>query len=242
LPESRDRFVLYEYLLFFWKKKWILILLPILGIIIALGLGLTKQATYVANLSYYIGNMEDDALANQALIKAGLSNDIENRVNIQVANSSVSFDSTSHDQDELKKIFSKVSKEYGTKLNNHSKKDEKLRKEYLTSLKDGKKRLETNIREYEDKVKDPNIDIDVKIGYMDMIPELERRLSDYTDSINTEQLNESNYQKPVKTSFTISEQSSFTKSSVLVGFVLGLFLSICLLTLWKYILDARRLS
>lgn len=242
MSDGRDKFILYEYLMFFWRKKWVVLVLPLLGILIPIILGFVKEPPFVGNLTYYTGDIADDGLINQDLIKKDLPQGIKNKATVVKGEKTISFVSTSQNQNEIRDIFSKVDSNYGKRLEGFADKDLKLKKDSLKTLKSQRNNLKVSLNNYKEKIDDPKFANDIKIGYFGLIPKMEKVVLDNDQAIYVQEDKILNYQKPEKVSMTIGHQNKFTKSNILVGFILGLFLSFCLVTLWKYILDAKRVS
>lgn len=235
MSDGRDKFILYEYLMFFWRKKWVVLVLPLLGILIPIILGFVKEPPFVGNLTYYTGDIAKEELINLDLIKNDLPQSIKNKATVVKGEKTISFVSTSQNQNEIRDIFTKVDSNYGKRLESSSEDDLKIQKDYLKKLKSQSENLEVSLKNYQEKVHDPKFNI--KPGDFAMIQKLEKNLY---DSVHVQEDMIKNYQKPEKVSMTIGQQNKFTKSNILVGFIVGLFLSFCLVTLWKYILDAKR--
>lgn len=243
MSDGQDRYILYEYLMFFWNKKWLLLIPPILGIIIPIAIGMVKENPYVGTLTYYVGGTENPKLVNPDIIKSELLSDkISDGVSVVKGDKVISFVSSSQSKSEIKDIFAEVDTQYGKLLGEISEKDLKFDKEYLDNIKQRKKVLEASLLQARKQLEQAKSRSDIDSGYLKSIAQMEKSLSNYTEDIYLQEQRLLNYQEPGKISTTINQQKNHTTSNILVGFILGLFVAVGLVTLWKYILDAKRVS
>lgn len=241
MSSSKDRFVFYEYLIFFWKKKWWLVLAPLLGVILALGLSALGEKSYVGSLTFYTGNVIKEELLHPLLLEENY--EIEGLdLTINRSEKIITFTSVSSDKDLLEEKLGEIEVTYGENLKENSRGFlESIQKRLDYSI-NRKETLEQSIALYKDKLETPGIDTELETEYLSTINKTEQILFDYIDQINTEEQEIQNYEEPQKISLVVSEKSSFLTSNLLLGFIVGLFLGLGFVTLWKYILDARRIT
>ncbi|MBO0962872.1 hypothetical protein J1P26_24680 [Neobacillus sp. MM2021_6] len=238
MSDGRERFVLYEYLMFFWKKKWLVVALPLLGIVAGLAIGLVKETPYVGNLPYYTGEVTKPDLVIKELIKNNLPEEISDKVDIVPGQNMVTFVSHSADQEEIKEIFTRIEKDYGKRLEDNSDVQLKKLNDNLAKRKEQENNLDEMINNYSEEIENTGLDKDTKRG--NSIQPLYKKFLDLTQEIYQLDDKVSNFTKAQRLDSMIVKEKTNTTSNILVGFIIGLFLSLCLVTLWKYILDARR--
>ncbi|WJQ00132.1 hypothetical protein QT234_16280 [Geobacillus stearothermophilus] len=74
----------------------------------------------------------------------------------------------------------------------------------------------------------------------DLLVESENNLTEVMERVNRIRGNLAFYEMPAVLSETVAKSKTYTGQLAVIGLVLGLFVTVVWLTLWKYILDARR--
>ncbi|MFD1780014.1 Wzz/FepE/Etk N-terminal domain-containing protein [Fredinandcohnia salidurans] len=79
---EQNKYILYGYLQFLWKKKWLIILVTIIGMGIGYAYTLTKTTTYTSKATVFTGKMENIDLS----IKDIITNDYKHLLSKKVQN------------------------------------------------------------------------------------------------------------------------------------------------------------
>jgi capsular polysaccharide biosynthesis protein len=239
LSQGEKRYVLYEYLMFLWRKKLLLLALPLLFALIGAGLSFLKDRPYVGQLSFYTGEVESKDLLRPDLVKEkyemeGFS------YTVSAAEKTMIFTSVGNDPDRIEKTLQKVTKQYEKDLMDKSEEKLELKKNELEFLKNKRLSLEESLKIYHDYIENKDIDPELAMQYSDSINEAEDKVLDYTQKINTKENSILNFDEPQKMTMVINREESYIISNVILGTVLGLLLALGLILIWKYVTDARR--
>ncbi|KZZ85022.1 hypothetical protein [Bacillus sp. SJS] len=239
--EKRD--YLYEYLMYFWKKKWLIVGIPVVAAILAYGLSIAVSKGYEGKANFYTSTTKSDYLTDPELLESVYQEKFGDKLKIEVlGQSKVEFSVKGKDKASVEDLLNKASEEYNAEL----------LKEYneryaLTENKQKKyeKRLESVEKSYSvmsDKIQSDNGNLNSEelTILADAVSKEEKLISDYDDSIEGNKTDLLLFKEPKMLSKEVAKQDNNAKANAIVGFILGLFLTLLGLMLAKYIGDARR--
>ncbi|MCR8850564.1 hypothetical protein NQ095_19265 [Rossellomorea sp. SC111] len=238
---KKNNYVFYEYLHFFWRKKVIFFLIPL---VVALGtvmFTLTKDDVYKGEITVYTSSIGINDLTHPDLIQSKFSGKVSeigvDNFNVSATTGRVLFSFKDPDKDQIKEAIDIIEKNYLKDLN----------EEYSNR----KRHLESAIESYEKADKMLQIRTDF----------LERKVQQGT--LTSDELQESNYlsgksdfqfiedmkmtkmeldelDDPKVLSSSITKSNNFIISNLITSVLIGFIFSTLILMLWKYILDARK--
>ncbi|QNG60234.1 hypothetical protein H4O14_01515 [Bacillus sp. PAMC26568] len=243
--KDKDRFVFYEYLLFFWRKKLWFLPLPILLIIAAVVFSLMTDKVYHGQTTVFTGGVTmKKTLLYPDIVTVNYGEKVDQDKNLKFSVTAVTgrmtFNLTGTDKEAIKEELESLSSTYEKELLNAYEEELEIKDEHLTGLIETIKVKEANIEDLKSLVASANEK--EKQNYLDFIRQEEEAVLDYKDDVSDIKSEKINFEKPQFLSESITEKSSFLTSNLLVATILGLFVSLLLLTLWKYIQDARRFT
>jgi hypothetical protein len=243
LSKDNERFVLYEYLLFYWRKKWFLLPLPIIFILLAIVYSYIQDRPFVGQATIYMGAVEKDSLTQADLVKKNL----EQQFNLDQPsffvtqnNDRIILNLIGNNKNEIEESLKTISEAYKEDLTVVYEKNKALQKEHIAILKEKINSLKNSISRYKNLLEDETLNPTLERRYFDLLQEDENRLVEYIDYMNEEQTELLNLEKPQVVDLKVTQQKSYLSSNLLIAVVLGCFLSLLFIALWKYISDARR--
>lgn len=212
--------------------------LPLLFALIGAGLSFLKERPYVGQISFYTGQVENESLLKPELIKEKYEVE-DGSFDVSVADKTITFISIANDKDQVEKTLERVTDQYEKDLVTQSEKNLALKKEYLNSLKNRHSSLLESLKTYNENIENKDTDPELAKQYLESIVEAEEKIFQYEEGINLEENSILAYDEPRELKMVINREKSYITSNIILGIVLGMFMALGLITLWKYVSDAR---
>ncbi|MGP4078983.1 hypothetical protein ACTWQL_03645 [Pseudalkalibacillus sp. R45] len=242
---AKREFVLYENLVFFWKKKKYFLIVPLILSLIAIGLSMFQDRPYEAKTLFYVGGLTEDRLTDNDLILKIYEEKLpeEYRDDFKViipSDGRVKFQVTSSDKNVAEKQLEKVSNQYWDDLESAYNKRKELTQEGKTVFKTQSEKTEERIDFYTEKLKNENLSIVEIDNYKEILLELETNLPFFIENMRKQETNLHFFEEPMEIETVIKQEESNLIPNLLIAIFGGLFLTVLGLVFWKYIIDARR--
>jgi hypothetical protein len=234
---EEKRFVLYDYLVFFWNKKWLFLLLPLITLVLAFVLSILQPIEYQGRTILFTGDLKGSE-TDPEVIKYLYKDDTKGEnLSVEVfERGQLVFTVTGDDPSKVKDSISKISQKHFGVLNEEY-------DEIIHETEEGIKPKEKHL----DSLNELTAIYKEQLTNGTLSPEEQSRLTELQlASIEVEQqINKMNkdialYEKPQKLDTTVVESGRNQMPILVLGLVSGLFLSLLTLILWKYIEEARR--
>ncbi|KXG08971.1 hypothetical protein AT864_02655 [Anoxybacillus sp. P3H1B] len=238
MTNDKQRFVLYEYLLYFWNKKlFFCIIPPIIALTALLSVHLIlNDAKYTGKALVFTGRVNLKDLTNPDNIIAKFPN-IKSNVDIDVTEEKyVKITVKGNDKTKVQNDLHYIVAHYNQQLQDHSQNRLDVTMEQMKEYNDLIKKIRSVIEDTDEKIGTTVTDTNV----INSQSELLVTLTDLTKKVNNMKSDLIFYEKPSVLSETVALSKSYVKEAVASGLVLGIFLTFMLLTLMKYVSDARR--
>ncbi|WP_027409257.1 hypothetical protein [Anoxybacteroides tepidamans] len=238
MSADKQRFVLYEYLLYFWKKKILfLIVPPIVALATFLGVHfILDHAKYTGKAVVFTGSISRSDLTNPDNIMAKFPN-VKNQLDIVVTEDKyVKITVKGNDEKSVQKDLHYIVTHYNEELKKHSKERLDVTMETLNDYETQMKRLNTLAQNYDDKFDTQSLGIDQITSKAELL----QTLADVTEKVNKIKGDLIFYEEPSVLSEAVAPSKTYAKEAIASGLVLGVFLTFMLLTLMKYLFEARR--
>ena len=242
MSNKEERFVLYEYLLYFWKKKWAFLIIPIITIVLAIAVNALwpKDGDYEGQATIYVGSVKTPALTDPIHYTSKYNDKINNKLKIHVPSSGylrirIFGDDRKTIESELNLITSQMEEE----IRNQSDLQVNLTKANRQRLEEEIEKLEKDIKTYEPKINNENPN-ELEIEFATKRLDAEAALINSTRSVNSMGNDIDMFEYPEILDSTVDDTKTYTLESALIGLLLGLILTVALLTLLKYIERAKR--
>lgn len=243
LSAQKEQFILYGYLKYFWEKKWILVIVPILSMVIAIGVKFTffNPIPYIGNATIYTGSVNSEVLTNPNNIIGKYDDKVEGQLNITVPTSKYLRINIQGENEQLvnedlenvkEQILNELLKNYEERLN--------ITSENLEALEEKRISLEETITNYSIKYEEGNSSDFQLSNPIDILLWSESEHSKIVSKIQNMKNDLVFFEEPDVTSYSVKETNKYIVETLFIGFILGIILAITLLIFLKYIFDARR--
>ncbi|MFY4775104.1 hypothetical protein [Metabacillus sp. RGM 3146] len=238
--EKRDH--LYEYVLYFWRKKWLLIGIPVVVALLAFGLSQVTSKGYHGEATFSTGKITLASLADPELLQANYSKEFGNKLTVEpMEKSKVKFTVDAKDKATADSILNKASAKYIKALQDNYSFRKKLTEEGLAGNKKMLAKATKTYNEIQPKLltDGPNMPPEQYALLAEAVTKTEKLISDKNSSIIGSTYDLEEFEKPDVMKKDVSKQSNHAKANTIIGFVFALFLTILGLMLAKYMRDAR---
>ncbi|MEH7482344.1 hypothetical protein V7157_14930 [Neobacillus drentensis] len=248
MAEEKRKFVLYEYLLYFWKRKWFFVIIPLITtILIASAVYVMKNdKKYTGEALVFTGSVNAKELTNPNNIKA----DYKGLDDVFVPEKGqVKFTIHGNSEKQVSKDLKRITKDFNTKLVENATLRKKISQEYLLKLDKRVKVLEEDLASYNKKLDDDYIAVDpgsvTGTSYKEVsdlvIVESDLELTRAGERANSIRGDINLFEQPkVLSKPHVYPAKTYLPESIAIGIILGLVLTVALLMLLKYLGDARR--
>ncbi|MBY0123500.1 hypothetical protein [Bacillus sp. S/N-304-OC-R1] len=240
---EQKRFVLYEYLLFFWKKKIFFIIIPLIFMLLGFGGSylVPKEGKYVGTSTVFTGSVKLKALTNPTNIDAEFGKDVHGVIDSYVSSESyikikIYDDNKERLEKDLQKMTSGVEEALIENYNLRYKKTEEGIEETQAKLDAMNNVLSSASKKIESK----DLTIDETARITSLLEWTEVEASTALASIQKMNTDLAFFEKPSIVKQDINTVDTYKKELTLAGLLLGIFATFLILMLWKYIIEARR--
>ncbi|MBS4195736.1 hypothetical protein [Lederbergia citri] len=240
--ENEKRFVFYEYLLFFWQKKWVLLLLPIILAAAAALVSLMNVKGYEGKVNFYTSSLNiNDELTDNELIENMYKDKIDDNVMFSakvLRKSRVQFKVIGTNKDSVEKQLEFLRIDFSERLVNAFNLRKNLTEKKLNNFT---KQLTSNENEKEkiNAIKWDQLTESEKVDVAQAMTKRADIIAEFTRDINANEKDLALAEEPIVYGESIEKNKGNVVGNTIVGFISGLFLSILILMLWKYITFAR---
>lgn len=245
MHNEENRFVLYEYLLFFWRKKWLFVVIPVLFVLAAVLFSLIQPKAYEGTSVVYVGGVDAEPLTTPRLFVNQFNDEIPDHLrsslSVQVlANNQVLVSVTGSNPTEVAAgVQSFTDRYYGALLGNYQARVDAT-EAFLAIINQRVDALTNSLEYYKDQLKNENLPVEVINRYMETAMFDENQLMAYMERGQRLKTDLLFFEQPEIVSTSTKQASNHLKANIVVGFALGVIFSLIALMLWKYIIDARR--
>jgi capsular polysaccharide biosynthesis protein len=242
MSEER-RYPLYEYLQFFWKKKLLLLFIPISFAAIAALLSFMTAKGYEGTLIYYTSSIKTDQLTDpDMLLEYYRSKYPEKEIDVNVVQKErVQFKVNGDNSEEVKKTLQDIASDYDARLmkeynvrKDKTEYDIETYKKRLAEADQSLKLIKKAVQKEESFTLESYSELLISLSNMEeQVLKLETKIKNMkTDLIF--------FEKPKQVTLTVEKEQNNAMANSIIAFALGVFFTILSLMLWKYILDARK--
>ncbi|MDE3840178.1 hypothetical protein C0966_12560 [Bacillus methanolicus] len=244
MTEEKKRYVLYEYLLYFWKKKWFFVIVPLITAVLVAGAVyfVKNDYKYTGQAIVFTGSIDARYLTNPKNIMANaMEEGIKNELDVFVSEKGhVKFtmkgDSKSQVEAELKNVI----KNYNEDLLENYQKRLDASTVYLERLEESVVKKEKALDDYYQELESNNLSPAEYHDLTDLIIETERQLAEEEKTAHRMRSDLAFFEKPKILSEEVYKSKTYIPEGIAVGVILGLVVTVALLMLLKYLGDARR--
>ncbi|WML46113.1 hypothetical protein [Neobacillus sp. PS3-40] len=240
MAEEKKKFVLYEYLLYFWDRKWFFVIVPLITTILIAGTvyALKHDNKYTGVALIFTGSITTKDLTDPDNIKAkykGIDPDV-----FVTEKSQVKFTVNGSSQDEVQKNLDHITTSFSKELDKNAKMRLAVSDASLEDLKDRVKTLKASLRMYHEKIDSNQLPADRYANYSDLIIKSEDELTGAQTRVNEMSSDRVFFEKPKVLSENVHAKKTYLPESIAIGIILGILLTIALLMLLKYLGVAKK--
>jgi archaellum component FlaC len=241
MREEKKRFVLYEYLMYFWKRKHYFLIVPIITMLLVGGAVyfLKKDMPYTGQAVVYTGGVTSPDLTRENNIAARFAD--EENLEIFVSSKQVKFTKKGNSTNEVEQSLDRVTEKYEDDLIENFEGRLEASKVYLDSLDKRVIVLQKAIAGYNEELK-KGLGQDQYEDFTDLLIETEKELSEADATAHRMRSDIEFFEKEVPKilSENVTKSKSYLKEGAAIGLILGLVLTVLLLALLKYLSEGRR--
>lgn len=245
---EQKKFALYEYLVFFWKKKVFFLIIPLLFTLLGFGASylVPKEGKYVGSASIFTGSIKLKALTNPANIVSTFGKDVKGEIDAFVSSESyVKFKIYSDNKEELEKDLQNMTAKIEEKLVENYELRYSITEEGVKSNEIQLEQSNDVVRVITDKLENRNnLAVEQIEDITTTLEKTEAKVSELQTRIQNMKSDLAFFEKPgtLDETVKVTETNTYKLELSLAGLILGIFATFFILMLWKYINEARRYS
>ncbi|WP_227937228.1 hypothetical protein [Alkalihalobacillus deserti] len=246
MTNDKKQYVFYEYLKFFYRKKWVLLLLPIIGLVIGTMFSLLQERQFEGEAFVFIGGVNNQTFSDDAIIEANESYQqfIPEGVkaDISVARTNViSFKFIGDDPSTIENGLNGIAGAFESDLLDKYNERYSITKNSIEITYKIINSLKESLPFYETALIKETLTQELENRYRELLYIKTNDLYKYNLQIRRMETDLAFFEEPqFLSTTTVKKEPSYLKSNLLVGALLGFVLSVIVLMLWKYIFDARK--
>ncbi|UGB30467.1 hypothetical protein [Metabacillus sp. B2-18] len=238
---EKKEYLFYKNLVFFWRKKWLLIGIPLVICLIVSAFSMFSSREYVGKAIFDTadikGKLTDPELLQAEYLKDQQGSDAEFTV---VKSKQVQIKVTADNRDDVHKQLTKLVTSYAEDLQqNYQERYDRTQETveiYEKGLKENGKLLPTYNDAIEKIEEGETVDPDLLVAAATM----NKIAFEYETSISRMKTDLLLFDPPRLISETITQSDNYLVQNAVVSFALSFFLMLVVLLLWRYIREARR--
>lgn len=241
MAEEKKTFVLYEYLLYFWRRKWFFVIIPLIVTILVAGAVyvLKNDKKFTGTALVYTGNVDSKELTNDKLLE-GRYQDEKNPPEVKVSESRiVKFTVKGDSKEEVQQDLDNMMQDYSQALQASAKKKIDVTTHLLNPINERVKTLTASLEMYNRKLDEAASVVD-NTELTDLITKSDDKLTETTERSYKLSGDIELFEYPKVVTKSVGPSKTYLKESIAIGVILGLVLTVALLMLMKYLFDARR--
>jgi Chain length determinant protein len=234
---EEKRFVLYDYIVFFWKKKWLFLLLPLITLGLAYVLSMLQPVEYQGRAILYVGDLEGAETDPEVIKTRYKENANGQNLSVEVfERGQLVFTVTGDDPSNVKKSISEISQKHFGVLKEKYDKIIKITEDGVQTKEKHLESLNELTAIYNQQLSNGTLSEEEQ----SRMTELQLASIEVEQQIDKMNKDIALFEEPQQLDTTVTESGRNQKPILVLGLVSGLFLSLLTLILWKYIEEARR--
>lgn len=238
MADDSKKFVLYEYLSYFWKKKLLFLIIPIITTLLLVGavFVLKDEQSYTGKVLFFTGSIKKTDLTHPNNIKANYCEDLKtDSVNVFVSEKSqVKFVLKDDSEEIIQHDIERISNSFIEDLQKQYdiQKEETIK--YAESLEKRAEVLEKAIENYKNKINETPEQL-----LIDLIIESENELTKINERTYKLRSDLAFFEEPKLLYQEVNKTDNHLMEIIAIGIMIGLVFSVALLSLLKYLEEAR---
>ncbi len=239
---EKKKFVLYDYLVFFWKKKIFFLIIPLIFTLLGFGASyvVPNDGKYVGKATIFTGGVKLKSLTDPEIIVAEHGSDVNGKIDAYVSSDShvkikIYDDNKEQLEKDLKKMVSSVEKSLldSYELRYNITNDSVVTAE--SKLKELHDVLKVTVDELE---KGATIETSTELAKTIEWTQLE--IADTEAKISRIKGDLAFFEPPSVDLKPVTTVNTYKTELTIAGLILGVIGTVLILMMWKYIIEARR--
>ncbi|HZH62230.1 MAG TPA: hypothetical protein VEY70_22225 [Metabacillus sp.] len=241
---EQKEYLFYKNLEFIWRKKWTLLIIPIIIALIVSAFSFFGSREYVGKAIYYTSSLKLDNLTDSDLLNEKYTTDTENveadfsvisgrRVQIKVVG-----DNKNDVQSKLTSLGNKYFEDLQENYNFLYTETEKSLKNYEQNLENVKPLNE----KYDNALKAMEGQ-EISDAYLELLNSavsMKELILEYENGAYRKNVDLTLFEEPKLVSKEITKSDNYLVQNMVISFALSFFLTLLGIMLWRYIREARR--
>ncbi|MBP2241952.1 polyhydroxyalkanoate synthesis regulator protein [Cytobacillus eiseniae] len=240
---EQKRFALYEYLVFFWKKKVFFLIIPLLFALLGFGASyvIPKDGKYVGSATVFTGSIKLKGLTNPSNVVATYGKDVHGVIDAYVSSESyVKIKIFDDNQERLEKDLEKMAAGIEKGLVDNFQLRYEITEDNIKNNETILDELSDVLKVSTDKLDNNELTIAQTSDVTSLLEWTEVEASKVKTSIQNMKSDLAFFEKPGIVSQDVGPTNTYKLELTLAGLVLGVIAAILILMLWNYINEARR--
>ncbi|TFD95752.1 hypothetical protein [Jeotgalibacillus sp. R-1-5s-1] len=238
---TKEKYVLYQYLRFFWQKKLYFIFVPVLVAAVAAVTAyalMSAEEKYEAKALVYVGDLREDSLTSPANIQKLINNE---EVQVRVPrNGQVELSALGDNKTHVENQVGKALNVYLPALEEEAQEIINVTQAQVNVMDESEKVYENSIKLYQERISSNDL-LESEVSDLRLlIADAQSRLSNAQEVSHRMSSDLVLFDEPELLNQTVEETDSFVLEGAAIGFIIGIILTILLLMLMLYINNARR--
>ncbi|RDU37573.1 hypothetical protein DRW41_06955 [Neobacillus piezotolerans] len=238
---EEKKYILYEYLSYFWKRKWLFVIIPLAtAVLIAAAVYILKPDSrgYTAEGTVFTGSVNQKELTDPDIIEAKYQ-DVKGLSILVPERDKVKFKVKAKSQTEAEKVLDQVRNQYFSDLKKNAQLRIDLTTRQFESLQKRMETLDSNLALYEKRLAASDDTYDQE-GYRELIGKSMDERYRASERADKKEGDIALFSNPEILPAEVHKAKTYIPESLAIGIILGLILAVALLALMKYLSDARR--
>ncbi|MFD2214852.1 hypothetical protein [Metabacillus endolithicus] len=239
---EKKEYLFYKNLVFFWRKKWLLIGIPLVICLLVSAFSMFSSREYVGKAIFYTGDIKKGELIDPLLMEAKyLEEDSDTDVEFSVIKSKqVQIKVIDDNKDDVHKKLSSLVTTYTEDLQAEYQLRYNLTNDAVELYKKSLEENEKLLPKYTDAIAAVEDEAIVDTDLLVAAATMSEIVFEYETSGKRMETDLALFDKPKFITESITQSDNYLVQNAVVSFALSFFLMLVVLLLWRYIREARR--
>lgn len=239
---DQKEYVFYKNLKFFWEKKWVLLIVPIIISLIAAAFSLFSDREYIGKAVFYTSTIDKADLTVPAHMneKYKVHNSDLEAVFSVLQSKRVQIKVVGDNQNDVSEELKQLSNVYLTDLEKEYQHRYDLTQETINEYQEKLDDSEKHLNKYYAAIEAVEDEVVPDTELLSALATKEQIIYEYLTKINRMETDLVFFEEPKLLDETITQSDNYLVQNTVISFVLSFFLTLLGLMLWRYIREARR--
>ncbi|QED49632.1 GumC domain-containing protein [Cytobacillus dafuensis] len=240
---EQKKFVLYEYLDFFWKKKVFFLIIPLLFTLLGFGASyvIPNKGNYVGSAKIFTGAVSLKGLKDPSYVVDQFGKDVNGEIEAFVSSDSfIKIKIYNDDKEELKKDLHKMTSSIEKAMLDNYNLRYSITEDNINNNENQLKELNDVLKVTNEKLESGQLNVTEAERVASVLENTEAQIADVQARNQRMTGDLATFEKPSIASEEVKAVDRHQVELSLAGLVFGVFATFLILMLWKYVNEARR--